>query len=348
MLRKLLITAVIALALVSTISAEARAAQSTPPNDDCDSATPVTEGSFLGDLAGATADGGDDLCSCSDEPDVWYSFTAQEAGSLTIDTCGSEALSDVNTILSVHADCPGTPLNLLACDNDSALCSDHDSIVSVELTEAQTVFIRIGNFCTFVAAEFFLNLEFTPTFPSICNGDGGDQLGCTSCPCLNDAPLGTTGGCLNSFGEAARLIASGSASISLQAASTQDLRFSLTGLPPNQFAFLSSGDALAPLNMASPCHGLNSGVQSAAFDGLRCAALSFRRYGGRPSDMNGEVGVTNSAWGGEGLPLEGLAATSGFTAGQTRFFQAIIREDTLASCMRGFNTSQAIRVTFVN
>jgi len=348
MLRELLITVLATLALHSANLAEARATQGTPPNDNCASATQLAEGSFLGDLAGATPDGGDDLCSCSDEPDVWYRFTAQEAGVLTVDTCGSEALSDVNTILSVHASCPGTPLNLLACGNDGALCSDHDSIVSVELIAGQTVFIRVGNFCTFIAAEFLLNLEFTPTFESFCNGDGGDQLGCTACPCSNDAPPGTTGGCLNSTSQSARLTATGSASVSLPTASTQDLRLSLTGLPPNQFAFLSSGDALAPLNMASPCHGLNSGVQSTAFDGLRCASLNFRRHGGRASDENGKVGITNSAWGGEDLPQVGIAATGGFAAGQTRYFQAVIREDTQLSCMRGFSTSQAVRVAFTN
>jgi hypothetical protein len=36
----------------------------------------------------------------------------------------------------------------------------------------------------------------------------------------------------------------------------------------------------------------------------------------------------------------------GFSAGQTRAFQIIYRDDVALSCMRGLNTSQAVLVTF--
>ena len=52
-------------------------------------------------------------------------------------------------------------------------------------------------------------------FPDQCNGDGGDQMGCTDCPCTNNAPQGTIGGCLNSAGTASRLIGTGDPSLSL-------------------------------------------------------------------------------------------------------------------------------------
>lgn len=183
--------------------------------------------------------------------------------------------------------------------------------------------------------------------PSFCNGDGGDGMGCTDCPCGNNATPGTTGGCLNSALRSARLEASGDASVSLPAGSTIDLRFSITDAPPLAFCILNSGDAIAPGDMANPCFGLNSGAQAAAFDGLRCAIVNTRRHGGRSADLNGEVGITNNPWGGEGGPLAGLAvAGAGFVAGQTRFWQVINRDDPLASCMRGLNTSQAIQITF--
>ena len=83
------------------------------------------------------------------------------------------------------------------------------------------------------------------------------------------------------------------------------------------------------------------------FDGLRCAIVNTRRHGGRSADLNGEVGVTNNPWGGEGGPPVGIAnAGSGFVAGQTRYFQIVNRDDPLLSCMRGLNTSQAVAVTF--
>ncbi len=186
-----------------------------------------------------------------------------------------------------------------------------------------------------------------PEYPGLCNGDGGNQLGCADCPCMNNAPPGTSGGCLNSVGASAQLIATGDASVSLPPSGSTDLRFSLSGAPPTGFCVLNSGDALAPANLASPCFGTGSGAQASAFDGLSCAITNARLHGGRSSDTNGEVGVTNDPWGGEGSPSAGIAgAGTGFAAGQTRYFQVLLRDDPLLSCMRGLNTSQAVEVSF--
>lgn len=189
--------------------------------------------------------------------------------------------------------------------------------------------------------------EFDIGVYSLCNGDGGDQMGCTDCPCANNAPAGTTGGCLNSAGGSSLLHASGSLSVSLPSMVDTDLRFSLSGVPPNKFCVLTSGDAVAPGNPANPCFGQDSGVAAASFDGLRCSVMNTHRHGGRAADSNGDVGVTNNPWGGEGGPPIGIAQThGGFTAGQTRYFQAIHRDDIAAVCMRGLNTSQAVEILF--
>lgn len=181
----------------------------------------------------------------------------------------------------------------------------------------------------------------------VCNGDGGDQLGCSNCPCSNNSPVGTIGGCLNQVGASARLNATGTYSVSLPPLIATDLRFGLVGAPPFSFCLLTSGDSVAPQNPMNPCFGSSSGIPSMAFDGLRCADVNFRRHGGRSVDSNGAVGETNSPWGGEGGPPIGITlASGGFSAGQTRFFQSIYRENSLAGCMRGLNTSQAVEVTF--
>ncbi len=186
-------------------------------------------------------------------------------------------------------------------------------------------------------------------FSDTCNGDGGDQMGCTDCPCGNNAPAvmgGTIGGCENSAFSSSRLLPSGDPSVSLPPGDTSDLRFGVSGTPPNAFCILNSGDNVAPQGMANPCFGLDSGVQSATFDGLRCAVGNTLRHGGRSADVNGDVGVTNNPWGGEGGPPVGLAVAGGFAAGQTRVFQAIHREDPAAVCNTGLNTTQAVRLTF--
>lgn len=190
--------------------------------------------------------------------------------------------------------------------------------------------------------------EFEIAEVSFCSGDGGNQLGCTPCPCGNNAAIENVGGCLNSAGSSAELHVSGSLSVSLPTSITSDLRFSVLGIAPNKFCVLTSGDAVAPTNPASPCNGMQSGVRAIAYDGLRCAVLNQRRHGGRAADSNGDIGLSNDPWGGEGGPPVGIAQSgSGFSAGQVRYFQAIYRDDADAVCMRGLNTSQAVEVSFV-
>ena len=183
-------------------------------------------------------------------------------------------------------------------------------------------------------------------YPSLCRGDGGDGMGCNDCPCSNDAPAGTVGGCLNSNSTSTRLHASGDPSVSLPSGATTDLRFAVTGAPPTAFCVLSSGDAIAPINPAHACFGLDAGIPSALFDGLRCVVTNTLRHGGRPANSSGEVGTTTVPWGGESIPVLGIAATYGFVSGQTRYFQVAHRDDETMVCGRGLNTSQAIRVEF--
>ena len=176
-------------------------------------------------------------------------------------------------------------------------------------------------------------------FTSHCNGDGGNQQGCTNCPCGNNSAPGTQGGCLNSVGTAARLIGMNTMSIS-----SADLRFEASGLPPQATAILVSGDAIAPQNGANPCFGLSSGIKSVSHDGLRCVVQNIRRHGNRQSDLNGNIGLTNGGW---GTP-DGFFGLGGFTAGQTKHFQIYHRDavDSVCPVGTGLNTSQAVTVTF--
>ena len=162
-------------------------------------------------------------------------------------------------------------------------------------------------------------------------------MGCTDCPCGNNAPAGTIGGCLNSASTSARLLPSGSASVA-----AADLRFEASGVSPNNSCVLTSGNALAPANMANPCFGLNSGIQALQLDGLRCAVQGVLRHGVRPSNSNGDVGVTTNGWG----DPNGFFNFAAFMTGSTKHFQIIHRDDSGAQCMTGQNTSQAITINF--
>ena len=174
-------------------------------------------------------------------------------------------------------------------------------------------------------------------FTAACFGDGGLTIGCTDCPCGNNAAPGDGGGCLNGVGVSCVLIGSGVASIS-----ADTLRFDVLGCNPQTFANLQSGANLLPNNPANPCPQ-SSGVQSALFDGLRCIGGAVLRHGTRGTDA---FGANSAPWGFPGNPQIGFAAQGGFLAGQTRNWQVIYREQVALACGRGLNTSQAVSMTW--
>lgn len=335
-----------------------------PANDECQNAQVVVAGSTPFDSRGAGSGGGLELdpAICTDHygftakvyRDVWFSFTPSTTDMYDVSS-GNNGVTSFNSTIAIfdQSTCPEDPTALIACDTGHDNHPGHESLISaVNLSAGSTYLIRVGSSDILTDGQI-ANLSitsFVPTvpFPDFCNGDGGDQAGCTDCPCGNNAPVGTIGGCLNSTGSSLRITASGDTSVSLPSNITTDLRIGASGAPPGSFCILISGGAVAPGNMANPCFGMGSGVQSSSFDGLRCTIETPRRRGGRSADAMGNVGVTNSPWGGEGGPSFGLAnlsPNSGFAAGKTCFFQVINRDDPLAGCQRGLNTSQAIRAT---
>lgn len=178
----------------------------------------------------------------------------------------------------------------------------------------------------------------TSPYLEFCFGDGGDGNGCTTCACNNEAPAGSCGGCLNSAGASARLLPSGAPVIM-----GSSFRVDMENANPGTFALLVSGRNTLPNFTTNPCFALNSGIQSMAFDGLRCVGGNVLRHGTRGTDMNGDVGITNNPWG----ATANFLTLPGFVAGETRYYQSFYREDPAMVCGRGLNTSQAFSVTFL-
>ena len=190
----------------------------------------------------------------------------------------------------------------------------------------------------FATCNGFQFVALDDNLSSFCNGDGGVSLGCPASPCGNNAPAGTTGGCLNSNGTSARLIASGVPDVSTPA---DTLHFDLVGGTfPGSFGVLISGDNQLPNAGACPP---GSGITSATLDGLRCVGGAAQRHGSRSL---GTMGSTSAGWGPPANPTAGIGVTSGFVAGQTRHFQCFYRETPTLGCMTGQNTSNGISVTF--
>lgn len=173
-----------------------------------------------------------------------------------------------------------------------------------------------------------------PSGRAFCFGDGDtDSPGCTPCPCGNDAPPGTRGGCLNAQGRSAMLQAFGEARIG-----ADSLRFELIDGSPTSFALLVSAMNILPANPADPCSEFEAGVFSPVFDGVRCIGGGLIRHGTRVTDASGFVGPGTGDW-------SGVLTASGFAAGQVRRFQVVYRTDLLGACGSGQNTTQGLEFT---
>ncbi len=142
----------------------------------------------------------------------------------------------------------------------------------------------------------------------VCAGDGAQ----VPCPCGNESPLGSAEGCANARGAGARLVAIGSASIA-----ADDLRLAYAQAParaPGVFLVCTPG-----------------GVQT-MHDGLLCTASPPVRLERTKADGSGA---------GVGASLLALHAAN---PGDARVYQLWYRDPSGASCGRGSNLSNAIRV----
>ncbi|HEX9731429.1 MAG TPA: carboxypeptidase regulatory-like domain-containing protein [Thermoanaerobaculia bacterium] len=74
-----------------------------------------SRGTASGTTVGAAQDGVATCGASLSSPDVWYKLTASTYGYLSVDTFGS----GFDTVVSVHAACPGTFSNELTCNDDA-------------------------------------------------------------------------------------------------------------------------------------------------------------------------------------------------------------------------------------
>lgn len=119
-----------------------------PANDACASGTPLLAGtSVVGVTATSTNDGGSSCGNTASSPDVWFRLAPSCTGRLRLDTCGSA----FDTVLSVHAGCPGTAANEIACNDDHGTgaggCTGlRDSALDLIVSAGTVYFVRVAGF----------------------------------------------------------------------------------------------------------------------------------------------------------------------------------------------------------
>jgi len=145
-----------------------------------------------------------------------------------------------------------------------------------------------------------------------CFGDGGG----TVCPCGNNGNPGE--GCANSTGAGGIITASGSDSVT-----ANDLVLHTGQLIPGQAVLGFTGTT-----------GISGGNGTVLGDGLRCVGGQIKRLGVRIPNSNG-----SASWG------PGFVGAQGWSAGDTRTFQAWYRDSSGSPCNSAFNLTNGLRVT---
>ncbi len=179
------------------------------------------------------------------------------------------------------------------------------------------------------------------TIQALCAGNGNAGPACANCPCGNNAPSYSFGGCSNFAGTSAVLAMTGEASLV-----ADTMRMEVSRAMPNSFAVLISSATALPLQPSAGCPRA-TGVPSLVFDGLRCVGGVTLRHGLRATDSKGRAGDTNDGWGGPFAPAGGLVAQGAFASGQHRFLQAVYRDLADSNCDTGLNTTNAIAVMVI-
>ncbi len=153
-----------------------------PVNDHCADATAVGDGSHTGTNLDAATDG---TASCgflnvSGSKDVWWRYTAPVSGTATINTCGSVASPQFDSVLSVFDECAGTEL---ACNDDAflAVCF-FQSEVHLSIVQGETYLIRVAEYRA-RTGNILLNITSTEEF---C-GDGACNAEEDACTCPEDS-----------------------------------------------------------------------------------------------------------------------------------------------------------------
>jgi len=161
-----------------------------------------------------------------------------------------------------------------------------------------------------------------PQIQVLCIGDGSG----TSCPCGNNADMGTTTGCKNSFGYGTGLVTSGSAD-----ASADMLSLHVYDAPAGVAVMFYQGAS-----------ALNGGAGTWFGDGLRCIGGTLVRLGARVATSTGTSGI-GAAF--SSLPLTVLGQIS--VSGGARVYQAHYRNSAFFCTSSTFNMTNGIRVIWI-
>jgi hypothetical protein len=144
----------------------ATAAAAAPPNDDCLTATPLSEPVTIFCTLGATTDGPplppqcDEGFGLSFVADVWFRFVAPMSGDVCVSTCGT---ADFDSRLALYAGgC--SALEILGCNDDAQGCGLGSELV-VAVAAGETYYVRVGGYDASGCGALSVTFAGCPTCP---------------------------------------------------------------------------------------------------------------------------------------------------------------------------------------
>lgn len=112
-----------------------------PVNDDCANAIPISLGEYVTGTTDQATDSGQASCLGTDPLDVWYAYTAEYSGQISVTICNGS----FDSTLSLFDACGGA---LLACNDDSFACGGSPILSSrlscVPVIEGETYLLRVS------------------------------------------------------------------------------------------------------------------------------------------------------------------------------------------------------------
>jgi hypothetical protein len=289
-----------------------------PANDDCGSPVNLgsTSGSAYDNTLASTGVQGQGNPGCTDvRKDLWYTWTATQNGTATLDTCGQ---TGDDTALAVYAgiNCPAA--TSLACDDDGCVSQ---SSVTWPITAGSVYTLQVGSSTFGNGGPGSFSIVETgsgSTGTLFCPGDGTGA----ACPCANPSAVGADEGCASSLGVGGALRGTGAASIA-----NDTFVLTATGVPNGPGLFFQGTAQMA------------GGAGVPFGDGLLCVTGAIVRLGVVFASAN-----TSSFPSGV---LPPVSVAGGAASGNTFHYQLWYRDAVVAFCPSAvFNLTNALSLTW--
>jgi Metallo-peptidase family M12 len=146
-----------------------------PNNDECASATTVSEGAFAFNTTNATDSAGTIPASCNDgagtivKNDIWYLYNPTCDGYATATTCGAASFDTRITVYSLA--CPTSGV-IIACSDNAAGCALGTSQATFPVFAGGAYYIRVGGGAGGGTGTLTLSCAAQQPCPADLNADG--------------------------------------------------------------------------------------------------------------------------------------------------------------------------------